>query len=127
MKVEVQFNVFYDDLDSQTEPVDLTSGESREKTEVNVRRVDEDSLGQFTQAKTDELDQWISHGVVSICDRGGIPIGCMRWICTWKPPSRKAHRKTTCKSTTGGTWLTLSLTRHQSDETCAVACGRHVL
>ena len=82
MKAEVQLNVFYDDLDSKTEPVDLTSGESREKTEVNVRRLDEDSLGQYSQAKSDELDQWNSNGTVSVCGRAGIPVEHMRWICT---------------------------------------------
>ena len=108
--VEVQFNVFDCGLDSQTEPVDLmlTIGESRIKSEVNVRRLDKDSLRKFLQAKSTQLDKWISNGVVSTSDQFGVTcdrIMSMRWICTWKPPeipttNRSANARPVARSYT---------------------------
>ena len=66
-----------------------TIGKARRETEVNVPRLDKENIQLFNKAKSDEIDQWMSNGVVCVCDRAGIPlerIMTMRWICTWNIP-----------------------------------------
>ena len=45
------------------------------------------NVHSFEQLKAKEMDQWISHVVISVCQRAGIPkeqIMTMRWVHTWK-------------------------------------------
>ena len=60
-------------------------GEARRKTEVIVRRLDKESIQLFSKAKGDEIDQWISNGVVSVSGRAGILLERIMTM-RWKPP-----------------------------------------
>ena len=58
MMVEVRVNTFDEDVDESGEPERVLQkiGETRRKTEVNVRRFDKASVQQF-KSENDEIDQ----------------------------------------------------------------------
>ena len=87
MIVDVLLSVFQEDLDDsrETECLFQTIGEARCKTEVNVRRLDKASIQQSNNAQTDEIEQWIADGIVSICDEASVLVNrimSVRWIAS---------------------------------------------
>ena len=67
---ELEFNVIDDDVETKrpTESLFKAFGEARRKTEVNARQFVKESIQLVNKAMIDEIDQWISNGVVSIRD-----------------------------------------------------------
>ena len=59
----------------------------RARVEVNIKKLSAEERAQFRAAQEKEMDQWISNGVISVCQRAGIPkqrVMTMRWVHTWK-------------------------------------------
>ena len=72
------------------------TSEAKRHTEVRISQLNATDKEKFNKAKDTELDQWISHAVVRVCQRSGVPlqrIMSMRWVLTWKTSDDQKDRK----------------------------------
>ena len=72
------------------------TSEAKRHTEVKISKLTEPDKKKFNEAKDKELDQWVSHAVVKVCQRAGVPlhrIMSMRWVLTWKATDDGKDRK----------------------------------
>ena len=63
------------------------SSRARARVEVNIKKLSADDRAHFRAAQVQEMDQWISNDVISVCQRAGIPkqrVMKLRWVHTWK-------------------------------------------
>jgi len=103
---EYSMDVTADDLKylaEETDPVKLLdhfalmSSEAKRHQEVNLKQLTPQEKKLFEQAKSKELDQWISNSVFSIAKKSGVPLDrimSMRWVLTWKYPEGDLDVKT---------------------------------
>ena len=72
--------------------------------EVNLRKLSQDELDEFSKAMDKEVDSYVSAEAVKICESNGVDpqrVMQMRWVCTWKsetdergiPNGRKAKAR----------------------------------
>ena len=72
--------------------------------EVNLRKLSQEELGEFSKAMDKEVDSYVSAEAVRICESHGVDpqrVMQMRWVCTWKsetdergiPNGRKAKAR----------------------------------
>ena len=72
------------------------TSDAKRHTEVRISQLNASDKRQFDEAKNTELDQWISHSVVRVVSRAGIPIQrimTMRWVLTWKKDDSGKNKK----------------------------------
>ena len=63
------------------------TSDAKRKAEVHISKLSQADRIKFLEAKSKELDQWISHAIFEIVSRAGVPISRimpMRWVLTWK-------------------------------------------
>ena len=63
------------------------TSDAKRKAEVHISKLSQAERIKLLEAKSKELDQWISHAIFEIVSRAGVPISRimpMRWVLTWK-------------------------------------------
>ena len=92
--VEVSYPWTVDMLENpENDWLATASSRARARVEVNIKKFSADERAQFRAAQDEEMDQWISH-VISVCQRAGIPKGCVgftrgKWLRTQEKRTQK--------------------------------------
>ena len=74
MGVEVSYPVTADMFENPEDDwLATASSRARARVEVNIKKLTADERAQFRGAQHEEMDQWISNDVISVCQRAGIP------------------------------------------------------
>ena len=75
----------------------IASAAKRQKVEVKLRDLTPSERKEFEQAKTKEIDQWISTETIRRITRNQVPEHQLlrtRWILTWKPVDEQVTKTT---------------------------------
>ena len=98
------------------EHLSFITSDAKRKAEGPISKLNQADRNKFLEAKSKELDQWISHAIFEIVSRAGVPISRimpMRWVLTWKlvndddTPTEKAKARLVVKGFTDPDLVTL--------------------